>query len=188
MAEPNIKGSVLIARLEFVRERGGDAALNAVLARLPKADQDTLRNTLFSSSWYPLALNLRLDAAIADELSPNGRDAVFIDMGRKSASVNLAGVHRAWVHENNPHFLLSMAPGIYRMYYQIGERTYEKTGEKSAVLRTYGAINVTASDCLTVAGWYIRAIEMCGGRNVRVKETHCRARGDGHCEYTCEWE
>jgi len=55
------------------------------------------------------------------------------------------------------------------------------------VLKTFDAENVTANDCLTVVGWHERAIELCGGTNVRVRETKCRDRGDAHCEYACSW-
>jgi len=65
---------------------------------------------------------------------------------------------------------------------------YEKTGDCSAVLRTYDAESVTAEDCLTVVGWHVRAIELCGGRTVEVVETLCRARGAPYCEYRCTWQ
>jgi uncharacterized protein (TIGR02265 family) len=188
MSEARIKGGILISRLKYVRDRGGEAALERVIARLDRADQDVLRGILVHGSWYPLALNLRLDDAIADELSPANRSQIFIEMGKKSAEVNLTGAHRIWLCEGDPHGLLAKSSRIYGMYYAVGRRTYEKTGERSAVLRTFEAEQPTAADCLTVVGWYIRAIEMCGGRNVRVRETCCRAYGAAHCEYLCEWE
>jgi predicted hydrocarbon binding protein len=69
----------------------------------------------------------------------------------------------------------------------VGRRTYEKVGERGALLRTFDAGSVTVADCLTVVGWHERAIELCGGRDVKVTEAKCRARGAPHCEYRCEW-
>jgi hypothetical protein len=69
----------------------------------------------------------------------------------------------------------------------VGSRTYEKTGARSAVLRTVGAESVTEADCLTIIGWHQRAIEMSGGRDVHVEHPKCRARGNGYCEYLCSW-
>ncbi len=190
MAGPSrnrIKGAVIMARLDFVRARGGQAGLDAVLGRLPREDQEVLRGWVLPISWYPLDLNLRLDDAIAAVLSPGDRDRVFLEMGRASADSNLGGAQHPYLREGEPHFLLRAAPQIYSAYYRVGRRTYERTGENSAVLRTYDAENVTRTDCHTVVGWHQRAIELSGGKAVRVTETRCRTRGDPHCEYRCEW-
>ena len=186
-AQNRIKGGVIKSRLEFVRARAGEAGLEAVLARLPREDREVLRGWILPITWYPLDLNLRLDDAIAMVLSPGDRDRVFLEMGRASADSNLGGPQRPYVREGDPHFLLRAAPQIFSAYYRVGRRTYGRTGETSAVLRTYDAENVTRTDCLTVVGWHQRAIELCGGKAVRVAETRCRTRGDPHCEYRCEW-
>ncbi len=186
-AGPRIKGHVLLSRLAYVRERGGEPALETVLARLPQADRDALRGWILPIAWFPLELNLRLDDAIATVFSPEDRTRVFLEMGRASADANLGGSQKPFVKEGDPHFLLSSAPRIYAAYYQVGRREYEKTGPTSAVLRTYDAESVTAADCLTVVGWHERAIALCGGKEPTVVETRCRARGDPHCEYRCSW-
>jgi uncharacterized protein (TIGR02265 family) len=187
-AAARIKGSVLIARLNLLKKQGGVERLQQVLQRLPAADRKILEGCIMPISWYSLELNLRLDAAIADVLSPRDRTRAFIDMGRASAEDNLNGPHHVFIRKGDPHFLLSHSPEIYRLYYAVGSRTYEKTGPKAAVLRTLGAESVTEADCLTIIGWYQRAIEMSGGRNARIEHTKCRARGNGQCEYHCSWD
>ncbi|QRK04521.1 TIGR02265 family protein [Archangium violaceum] len=187
-AAARIKGSVLIARLKLLTTQGGSERLQDVLQRLPPADRKVLEGVIMPIGWYPLGLNLRLDAAIAASLSPRDRGKAFIDMGRASAEDNLKGPHHVFIRKGDPHFLLSHAPEIYRLYYAVGERSYEKRGERSAVLRTVGAEIVTEADCLTIIGWHQRAIELSGGRNVLVGHPKCRARGNGHCEYHCTWE
>ena len=187
-AVARIKGSVLITRLNLLRKHGGADRLQQVLQRLTAADRKVLDGVILPISWYPLELNLRLDAAMADVLSPSDRTRAFIDMGRASAEENLLGPHHVFIRKGDPHFLLSHAPEIYRLYYAVGTRSYEKTAERRGVLRTVGAENVTTEDCLTIIGWYQRAIEMSGGRNARVDHVKCRARGHGHCEYHCSWE
>jgi uncharacterized protein (TIGR02265 family) len=183
-----IKGTVLISRLNMVRQNGGSARLDEVLRRLPPADQALLRKMILPINWYPLELNLRLDAAIAEVLSPEDQARAFMEMGRASADENLKGAQHVFVRQGDPHFLLSQAPQIYRFYYAVGSRTYEKAGPKSAILRTYGAESVTETDCLTIVGWHQRAIELSGGRSARVTHTKCVAKGASHCEYLCQWD
>ena len=179
-----VKGGALLSRFAFVREQRGEEALARVLARLPETDRTACANIL-TGGWYPFELNEHIDAAVAAEMGM-GED-VFLLMGEKSALQNLSGPHKAMLSTGDPHGLLRRAPQIYQMYYDTGRREYESTGDRKAVLRTYDAETISRNDCLTVIGWHRKAIEMCGGRDVKVTETHCRANGASHCEYVCEW-
>ena len=183
-----IKGSVLITRLNMLRQHGGQNRLDEVLKRLPEADRLALRGMILPIAWYPLEMNLRLDAAIADVLSPEDRARALKDMGRASAEDNLKGAHHVFLRAGEPHFLLSQAAQIYRFYYSVGHRTYEKSGPRTAVIRTFDAETVTEADCLTIIGWHEKAVEMSGGKNVHIAHAQCRAGGAPHCEYTISWE
>jgi hypothetical protein len=55
------------------------------------------------------------------------------------------------------------------------------------VLTTYDAETFSAHDCQTVIGWYERALEMCGARDVRIVEEECRATGGATCRYSVSW-
>ena len=180
-----VKGGALVSRLEFVKERSGEKAVAGVLARLSEDDRKACAH-LLTGSWYPFELNQRLDEAIAEQMGIGER--VFLLMGEKSAAHNLGSAHRVFVSEHDPHGLLRRTAQIYQTYYDTGRREYEKAGEKKAILRTYDSEAYSAHDCLTVVGWHRKAIEMCGGQNVRVIEKQCRAKGAAVCEYVCEWE
>jgi uncharacterized protein (TIGR02265 family) len=186
-AGSRIRGHVLLSRIKYVREVAGEAGFLKVLAALPVGDREVLSGMVPLVSWYPIELNDRFDAAIAATLSPRDKNRVFLELGRASAEKNLAGIHRTYLRPGDPHFLLASTPLIYAAYYAVGQRTYERTTDRSAILRTLGAEHVTPADCLTVVGWHQRAIELCGGRDVQVLELQCRARGAPHCEYRCEW-
>jgi uncharacterized protein (TIGR02265 family) len=179
-----VKGGALLSRFSFVREHQGEDAVKRVIARLPEGDRNACAGIL-TGGWYPFELNERIDAAVAAELGM-GAD-VFLLMGEKSAVQNLTGPHKAMLAQGDPHGFLRRAPQIYQMYYDAGRREYESAGERKAILRTYDADSYSPNDCLTVVGWHRKAIEMCGGSQVRVTETRCRARGGQHCEYVCEW-
>jgi predicted hydrocarbon binding protein len=187
LGEGKIKGSVLLARLEFIKEHGGDRTLQAVLGKLSEVDREVFTGMILPVSWYDIRLELRLDMAIAAVISPNDPARPFLAMGRSSAEKNLAQYQSDFVEVGNPHRVLSRAPQLYRLYYDAGRRTYEKLDERKAVLRTFEAPTVTVEDCLTIVGWHERAIEISGGKAVDVKETKCRTRGHDHCEYLCEW-
>jgi uncharacterized protein (TIGR02265 family) len=183
----SVKGSVLRTRLALVEELAPGDGLKRVLARLTGPERDTL-GSLLASAWYPFELGRRLDEAIVEELG-GGKADFFEKLGEASAEKNLGagGVHRAFLVPGDPHAFLAKTPLIYSYYYDQGRRDYEKTGEKEAVLTTREVETFSAPDCLTVVGWYRRALEMCGAESPRVVEEECRAKGGAACRYRLSW-
>lgn len=183
----SIKGSVLRTRLALVDELAPADGRERVLARLRGEDRDAL-TSLLASAWYPFDLGRRLDEAIVQELG-EGRTEFFERLGEASAEKNLGagGVHRGFLVPGDPQAFLAKTPLIYSYYYDQGRREYERTGEREALLTTHDAETFSAPDCLTVVGWYRRALEMCGAGSPRVVEEVCRARGGQVCRYRLSW-
>ena len=181
----SVKAGAIQSRIEFVKEHGGESAVQRVLARLSEEDRKECSH-LLTAGWYPFELKERLGEAIAAELGMG--DGVFLQMGEKSAAHNLATAHKVFVTNRDPHGLLKRAGQIYQAYYDSGRREYENAGPRRAILRTFESSTFSKHDCLSVIGWHRKAIEMCGGKNVHITETKCRARGAEICEYVCEWE
>jgi uncharacterized protein (TIGR02265 family) len=180
-----VKGSVLISRLDLVREIGGEEALERILSRSLPDDSGQLKH-LLASSWYPFDISRRLDMTIVEQLG-GGRTDFFEQLGASSAEKNLNGVHRALLCVGDPHRFLERTPRIYRFYYDQGRRDYEKVGPREAVLTTYDAETFSEGDCATVVGWYKRALQMCGAGGVSVTEEECRARHGNVCRYRITW-
>ncbi len=183
----SVKGSVLRSRLSLVEELAPGDGRKRVLSRLAEGERETLQS-LLASAWYPFELGKHLDEAIVQELG-GGRADFFEKLGEASAEKNLGagGVHRSFLVAGDPHAFLAKTPLIYSYYYNEGRRECERTGEKEAVLTTRDAETFSAPDCLTVVGWYRRALEMCGATAPRVVEEECRAKGGSVCRYRLRW-
>ena len=180
-----VKGAVLKARLAFIEETGGAAAVEKVLARLSGEERATI-GSLLVTKWYPFDVGKHLDDAIVAVLG-GGRSEFFLKLGRASADKNLTSVHKDFLVAGDPHAFLAKAPLIYSFYYDTGRREYEKTGATEAILTTRDATTFSAPDCLTVIGWHVRALEMCGAKDVVMTEEECRARGGAVCRYRVWW-
>jgi len=181
-----IRGSILLARKNFVCEHFGDEAWNEILGLLPAEDQTVLRSVI-QVGWYAFTIGEHLDQAIVNELG-KGDSSVFEAIGAKSAQDNLSGAHKAFLQPGHPQTFMKQAGQIYKFYYDVGWREYEPTGPDSGVLTTHEAETFSAVDCLTVIGWYKEALKMCGAKSVEMTETKCRAKGDDVCEYQVSWE
>jgi len=181
-----IKGAVLKSRLAFVQDQFGTEGLQRILASLPDSDQRTLR-MLFTSNWYPFDLGKALDDAIVRVLG-GGKSEFFERLGAASAEKNLSSIHTGYLTRGDAHGFLSKSPSFYSLYYETGRREYTQAGPKEGVLVTYDAETFSAPDCLTVVGWYKKALEMCGVKGVKIKEEECRARGGAVCRYRVSWD
>lgn len=181
-----IKGAVLKTRLAFIDQHWGKQGLEKVIGSLSKEDQEALR-VILTVKWYPFEVGERLDAAIVRELG-GGRTEVFERLGAASADANLSTLHKNFLTPGKPHVFLGKAPLIYGFYYETGRRTYEKTGDNSGVMTTYDAETFSAPDCLSVIGWYKRALELCGAQGVAIREDECRAKGGSVCRYQIRWD
>jgi hypothetical protein len=184
-ARGSIKGVVLRSRLAYVRESMGEVAVARVLGRLPPRERSELGRVL-PASWYPFEIQVLLDDAIAAEMGIG--EKICRLLGEQSARDNLAASHRAFVDARDPHGLLQHAAAIHDAYYDTGRRTYERAGDRRVLLRTFDCLSYSRAECLTNMGWHHVAIEICGGLRPRVTDPFCRARGDSHCEYLCEWD
>jgi uncharacterized protein (TIGR02265 family) len=180
-----VKGSVLKSRLAFVEQHAGKDGVERVLASLSSEDRAALRN-LVAIQWCPFELGKRLDDAIVQVVG-QGKTTFFERLGAASAETNLTTVHKAFLTPGDPQAFLAKAPQIYKLYYDTGRREYAKAGPREAVLTTSEAETYSAPDCLTVIGWYRKALEMCGASEVRIVEEECRARGGKTCRYRISW-
>lgn len=181
-----VKGSVLKSRLEFVEEHFGADGVKKLMASLGAEDQEALKKML-PSTWLPFEVGKRLDDAIVNVLA-GGDPKFFEQLGIASADKNLTTFHASFLTPGDPEAFLRKAPQIYGLYYQKGRREWEKTGEREGYLTTYEAETFSAADCLTVVGWYKRALEMCGASSIEVVEEECRAKGGEFCRYRVRWE
>ena len=186
MQVQQVKGTVLKSRLAFVEEHAGKDGLERVFASLEPDDRRALAMIL-PVQWYPFELGKRLDGAIVQVLG-GGKVEFFERLGEASATRNLATFHQAFLTPGDPHGFLAKAPTIYALYYETGRREYSRTSETSGLLVTYDAETFSAPDCLTVVGWYRKALELCGAHGVRVVEEECRARGGEVCRYRVSWD
>jgi uncharacterized protein (TIGR02265 family) len=188
VAPGKVKGTLVIARMKYLRGRGGEDC-ERVLRRLSTVDQQVLRGMLLPSSWYAADLVVRLEMTIVAILARGERRELFLDMGRFTADTNLGpnGVQRPYITEGDPHHLLRNVPRMYAAQHAGGVRVYEQLEPRAAVIRTVAGDVPNAEDCFTTVGWLKRAVELSGGKIVTVEETRCRGRGADACEYVCRW-
>jgi hypothetical protein len=181
-----IKGTIIAARREFVKEHFGEEAWMKVVNAMPQEDQVKLKGTILSTTWYPFEVGNGLDKAIVNVLG-KGKESFFEELGAESARRSLAREHKSFVTNTDPQAFMKKSGVIYKFYYDAGYREYKETGPSSGIVTTYESETYSVPDCLTVIGWYKEALKMCGAKDISANEEECRAKGGSCCRYKFHW-
>ena len=118
----------MIASASASSGRAARRRTDRVLNRMTSEDQAVLRGMILPSSWYSADVLQRLEMTAAAIVARGDQQALFLEMGRYTAQANLgpAGVQRAYLRADDPHFLLANVPRMYVTQHTEGNRTYEK--------------------------------------------------------------
>jgi hypothetical protein len=182
----HIKGLVLKSRVDFLQRSHGEGGWERLLAELSPETRSALADGVLISSWYPLGIALELVNA-ADRMFGKGDLALAREMGRHSAQTALQGAHQSFARENDPSFVMRMAPLLWTQNYDSGRLESIQTGPTSSLTRVFDFEEPHAAVCLAMVGWIEAAIEIWGGTDVKVEERKCRLHGAAHCEIVESW-
>lgn len=184
------RGSALIGRLDFVREKYGSEALERVLQKMSPEQQKILRGKIDAEGEYPPELLGALTNAIKNELA-GGRDDILREMTRYRAKYDIqpGAALAKYFKPGDPGYIIrrmdlclrhNWGDGVVVRIVDVAEnhvRMEVDMGKKQPRERcTYNHV-----------GWMEGVIEAAGGIPF-VKKTRCMYDGAPFCEYDVRWE
>lgn len=184
------RGSALIGRLDFVREKYGASALERVFNRLPAEVQQLLRGKIEPEGEYPPEILGLLTNAIKEELA-GGKDDILREMTRYRAKYDIqpGAALAKYFKPGDPGYIIrrmdlclrhNWGDGVVVRIFDLAEnhvRMEVDMGKRQPRERcTYNHV-----------GWMEGVIEAAGGIPY-IKKTRCMYNGDPYCEYDVRWE
>jgi len=182
----HVKGLVLRSRVDYICEHFGADGWRQVLAEIAPENRSILSDEILISSWYPLSLLIDLPVT-ADRIYGKGDLALCRAIGRESARLALQGVHRSFVREGDPGFVIRRTNLLWNQYFDSGTNDTERIGPSSVRICYRDFEEPHRAICLGVMGWLESANTIWGGKDVLVSETTCRCWGDNLCEFLVSW-
>ena len=184
LAGGRVKGAMVRAHLQFVRERFGAAGLTRTLAALPGTVAAELEGILVSN-WCRFESLMALDLAIA---RVSGRDPhqVMRELGRYSAQTNLSTVYRAF-HRDDIHRFFRDSATLHRQFQDFGTCSYEQIGETQGRISVRNSTCFSPTYCASEAGYLEQVIVTHGGKSGLVAESACQCMDDDHCTFELSW-
>jgi hypothetical protein len=180
-----VKGSALLARLQFVEERHGEDGVARVLDALVPAHR-TLLGDLLPHAWAPHDAFIDL-CVVIDRLFGKGDLALCYDMGRHAAETNLPTLYRLFYRLGTPLYIFRKAARVWEIHYDSGRLAPVQEGPSQVRIRVLDYEQPHRAHCLSIKGWAARSVEMSGAVIDAIAEDKCRLWGDSTCEMWLRW-
>lgn len=184
LAGGHVKGAMVRAHLQFVRDRLGEPAMERTLAVLPPAAAAEIHDVL-SSTWFAFETLILLDRAIAHVARQDERK-LMRELGRYSAEINLKTVYRAF-RRDEIHDFFRRSTTLHRQFQDFGISEYEQLGPTQARIRIREATCFSPAYCASEIGYLEQVIEMHGGTDTRISESTCQCAHDALCTFELHW-
>ncbi|HSJ76965.1 MAG TPA: hypothetical protein VK899_12440 [Gemmatimonadales bacterium] len=184
LAGGRVKGAMVRAHLQFVRDRLGEAAMAKTLAALPPAVAHEVQGVL-TGTWCAFENLILLDRAIARAAGKDERE-LMRELGRYSAQINLSTVYRAF-HRDDIHEFFRHSATLHRQFQDFGTCEYEHLGEGHGRISVHNAVCYSPAYCSSEVGYLEQVIATHGGTAASVTETACQCTGDDRCTFELRW-
>ena len=170
-----VKGVIVRAHLQFVRDRLGEAALAATRSALPPAVLAEVQGIL-PSTWCSFESLIILDRTIAGVAGRDERE-VMHDLGRYSAQINLSTVYSAF-HRDDIHDFFRNSARLHRQFQDFGECKYEPAGKTQGRISVCNSACYSPAYCASEAGYLEQVIAAHNGTAASVTESACQCAGE----------
>ena len=183
-----VKGTAISGRLRYAQRRGGDDAVRAVVAAISDAEtrEQLADGRALKSAWYPFETLVETTVAI-DRLFGKGDLGILIDVGGDVAEADLNSVYKLFIAVATPQYLIDKAASLWRNYYDTGELVVAAREPQRALIELRNFDTPHRAHCLSVLGWMIRSLQLCGCKDVVGHHETCRAIGHGQCLFEASW-
>jgi predicted hydrocarbon binding protein len=184
LAGGHVKGAMVRAHLQFVRDRLGEPAVEQTLATLPPSAAAEIHSVL-SSTWCAFETLILLDRAIARVAGQDERK-LMRELGRYSAEINLKTVYRAF-RRDEIHDFFRRSATLHKQFQDFGICEYEQLGPSQARIRIREAACFSPAYCASEVGYLEQVIAIHGGTDARISESTCQCAYDAVCMFELHW-
>ncbi len=183
----NVRGGVILANLEFIRQKAGQSEMGRVQERLKEMGIAFNLKELKPMEFYPEALSV-LTVLLVKEILNLDDNGVF-EMGK-------AGIKLSLFIKTLTKYFISLrqcfeeSPRYWQKHFDFGELEPIELNEerKYAIIRIKG-YKYHPIMCLYHRGYFLQIAELVLGRSgASIEETKCVHKKDPYHEYIIRWK
>ncbi len=187
MIPGHCKGLVIMANLDYARNRGGDRAIRQIESRLQELGYALKLSQVKPMAQYPDAVSVLIILLIKEIFSLSDKD--ICDMG--GAAIRIS----PFIKVLSKYFLpletvLKKVPGNWGKYFDFGRiEIAEHNKEKNYVVVRVHDYKLHPTTCLYHTGYFIEVARMTtGSKTIKGRETKCAHKGSPYHEHFISWK
>ncbi|MDD3625776.1 MAG: hypothetical protein PHV06_00510 [bacterium] len=182
-----IKGAVLHDAMEAVKQKFGEQILKDIISQMTPKAQKIFNGTILTSAWYPLEDFLEF-ARVDIKLTAKGNENELITRAENLIEKELTGIYKMFVKLGSPKFVFNRLSAIHKSYFKGVDASVEMSEDKDrAVVKYSGFDNKHRLIAPSIIGFYRKALEISGGKNVNAKVLTAIEENKGYLSIEVTW-
>lgn len=184
-----IKGTAIKTTREFVKVNF-PTRYDEWINSLPDKTRAIYSSAMINmAGWYPMKEDYQVPIEKIVQMFYAGNTKVACEtIGRFSAELALTGIYKLFLMVATPKYLMTRASVVFTTYYLPSEIKVSESSSKSVTMHITKFADITPGIEYRIAGWCVRAVELCGCKNVQYKITKSLLKGDPYTEFLYSWE
>jgi hypothetical protein len=181
-----IKGSAVLDTVLAIKRRAGEDAYMKIVGMLDAETKKVFQSEIASSSWYSLDLFTRfLDLEI--KVLANGNEEMIVRGAEAVIERQLRGIYKVFVKLGSPEFIIKRIAAVHATYFNGVPIHVEMNGAKGATIKYTGFEPQHRLIGYAIIGFFRKALEISGAKNVAAEFTTPIADGKGYAVLSLTW-
>ncbi|HUL59829.1 MAG TPA: hypothetical protein VLU43_11165 [Anaeromyxobacteraceae bacterium] len=185
-AAVTIKGLAVLDSVNAIKARSGDQGYERIVATLDDDARGLFRRVVLPTTWYPLDAFVRLLGADVRETA-GGNERVLIERSEVVIDKQLRGIYRLFVKLGSPEFVLKRIAIVHMTYFTGVQIENTSLTPGRAVIRYTGFEPQHQLIGYTLIGFYRKALQISGAKNVQVGFSTPIGDGKAYAELVATW-
>jgi len=182
-----IKGSVVSDAIKNVKTNFGDDMYNVIVSQLKPETRPIFEGgSILPISWYPLDAFLEF-LEMDLKVTANGDEQELIRRSEKVIEGELSGIYKLFVKLGSPGFVLNRISSVHQTYFRGVDIEVELPGPGKAIMKYTGFEKQQRLVGMSIIGFYRKALEISGAKNVTAEFITPIEDDKGYCELALNW-
>jgi predicted hydrocarbon binding protein len=185
--QAKIKGNQIVLAKRYFLEHFDPEAVKSVYQNLSSDAREIIDRAILSGTWEPEEAYVEF-LIKADKILGAGDYKLDWECGKFIAIKGIPTVYKIFIKLGDPMFVIERADRFWHQVHSTGKLQIVKTGKNSIIGKVIEKEFPHKAFCATLAGYFYGTLELCGAKNIQIKETICAADRGNTCEFAVSWE
>jgi hypothetical protein len=182
-----IKGTIVKETVENIKNSFRKDEYDRFIHLLPEEGRKLFQDPISSSDWYNLDVFTSLLDTLVGERH-KGDPKKLIKPTEKVVEKQLRGMYSVFVKKNSPEALLKKASVVTSTYLKGVDVKLSMVSEGNAQVKYIGFNKHHSMFGYYLIGFYRKALEVCGAKNINVEFITPIVSGKEYAELVLKWE